>query len=96
DPLVAAHNNSVEEAFVSIARGCHNWLFAYSEDGARALTVLSSITKTARRCGLNVLKYLELVMNRFREWRESAIPSDVIESVLPWNDEIRELCGLSV
>ena len=96
DPLVAAHNNSSEEAFVSIARGRHNWLFAYSEDGARALTVLSSITKTARRCGLNVLKYLELVMNRFREWRESAIPSDVIESVLPWNDEIRELCGLSV
>ncbi|OLU36226.1 IS66 family transposase, partial [Ileibacterium valens] len=96
DPLVPAHNNSSEEAFVSIARGRHNWLFAYSEDGARALTVLSSITKTARRCGLNVLKYLELVMNRFREWRESVIPSDVIESVLPWNDEIRELCGLSV
>lgn len=96
DPLVPAHNNSSEEAFVSIARGRHNWLFAYSEDGARALTLLSSIVKTARRCGLNVLKYLELVMNRFQKWRGSVIPADVIDSVLPWNDEIRELCALSV
>ncbi|OLU38064.1 hypothetical protein BO224_09835, partial [Erysipelotrichaceae bacterium NYU-BL-E8] len=74
----------------------HNWLFAYSEDGARALMLLSSIVKTARRCGLNVLKYLELVMNRFQKWRGSVIPADVIDSVLPWNDEIRELCALSV
>ena len=95
DPLVPAHNNSSEEAFVSIARGRHNWLFAYSEDGARALTLLSSIVKTARRCGLNVLRYLELVMNRFQKWRGSVIPADVIDSVLPWNDEIRELCALA-
>ncbi len=32
--------------------------------------------------------YLELVMNRFQKWRVSVIPADVIDSVLPWNDEI--------
>lgn len=96
DPVVPAHNNAAEESFVSIARGRHNWLFAYSEEGASALSILSSITKTARRCGLNIFKYLEHVMNRFKGFRDMKIPAEEVERVLPWNSEVKKLCAQSI
>lgn len=96
DPVVPAHNNSAEEAFVSIARGRNNWLFAYSEEGARAIAVLSSIVKTAKRCGLNVFKYIQHVLNRLKPLRGNQFPAEVIESVLPWSDEIMKSCKLAV
>lgn len=92
DPEVPTHNNRAEAAFVPVARGRHNWLFAYSEEGAEALAILFSMTQTAKMNGLNVFRYLELVMNTFRDWRERTIPDEIIDQVLPWSQNVRDLC----
>ncbi len=93
DPSVPAHNNAAEEAFVSIARGRHNWLFAYSEEGAKALAVLSSIAKTAKLWGRNVLEYFQEVMEKFKPWASSGvIPKEIIESVIQKTNPVPAGC----
>lgn len=92
DPLIPAHNNRAEAAFVPVARGRNNWLFAYSPEGAEALAILFSITQTAKMCGLNVFSYLEHVMEKLRFWRDKTVPEEVIEELLPWKEEVRSFC----
>lgn len=94
DPMIPATNNRCEQSFVSFSRGRHNWLFAYGTDGARALEVLFSIVKTAEANHLNVPGYLEYVMTTFKEHEEGQIPEAVINSVLPWREEIRLAYGI--
>lgn len=92
DPSVPAHNNAAEEAFVSIARGRHNWLFAYSEEGAKAIAVLSSIAKTAKLWGRNVLEYLREVMEKFKPWAGGVIPAEIIEGMIQKTDPAPASC----
>lgn len=95
DPVVPTHNNRTEQGFVSFARGRNNWLFAYSPAGAKALGVLFSVVKTAEANGLNVFRYLNHVLETFREYRGSDIPETVIESVYPWNENMKSAFGLA-
>ncbi len=56
NPAVPMTNNRAESAFVSISRGRGNWEFAYSPEGAEALALMFTITKTARMNGLNIFQ----------------------------------------
>lgn len=88
DPQLPADNNACERDFVPVARGRNNWLFAYSEAGARALGVLFSMVTTARRCKLKVMSYLQYVMDSLSKYQDE-IPHDSIESVLPWDESVQ-------
>lgn len=94
DPMLPAHNNGAEQDFVSVARGRNNWLFAYSEEGAESLALMFSVVKTAKRNGLNVVKYLEHIFTTLINWRDTTIPNSVIDGLLPWTDEIQNQFSL--
>ena len=96
NPTVPITNNRAEANFVTVARGRHNWEFAYSPDGAEALALMFTITKTARRNGLNIYKYLVYVLEKLQAARtyQNTIPDEAIESVLPWNPEVQKACKL--
>lgn len=95
DPMLPAHNNGAEQDFVSVARGRHNWLFSYSEDGAEALALMFSIVKSAKRNGLKVMKYLERIFGTLVNWNNKKIPDSVLDSLLPWTEEIQRDCALN-
>ena len=96
NPTVPITNNRAEANFVTVACGRHNWEFAYSPDGAEALALMFTITKTARRNGLNIYKYLVYVLEKLQAARtyQNTIPDEAIESVLPWNPEVQKACKL--
>lgn len=93
---ISLTNNRAESQFVSVARGRHNWLFAYSPEGAQALALMFSITKTARLNGLNPYKYLNFYLDEVRKSRDynNIIPDEVIERFLPWNAQVQENCRM--
>jgi len=94
DPMLPAHNNGAEQDFVSVARGRHNWLFSYSEEGADSLALMFSVVKSARRNGLNVMKYLNYLFETLISWRDKTVPSSILESLLPWAEEIQNRFSL--
>lgn len=92
--MLPAHNNGAEQDFVSVARGRHNWLFSYSEEGADSLALMFSVVKSARRNGLNVMKYLNYLFETLISWRDKTVPSSILESLLPWAEEIQNRFSL--
>jgi transposase len=96
DPEVPSHNNRAEEGFVSLARGRHNWLFAYSEEGAQALAMVMTVIKTAQASGLKVYDYIKLLLETLVSFPEGELTDKQLDSVLPWAAEVQAKCALEL
>lgn len=92
---VEASNNMVENAQRSIVLGRKNWLFCDTPKGARASVVAYSIIETAKANGLNPQKYLMHIFTVLPE-RYAKDPHAGIDDLLPWNEEIKEMCKYEV
>ena len=57
-------NNVAEREMKQIALGRKNWMFFGSDKGGRTGAVLFSLTRSAKRCGLNMFAYIEDVLTR--------------------------------
>ncbi len=57
-------NNAAEREMKQIALGRKNWMFFGSDKGGRTGAVLFSMTRSAKRCGLNIFAYIEDVLTR--------------------------------
>jgi len=61
---LAIDNNAAEREMKQIALGRKNWMFFGSDKGGRTGAVLFSMTRSAKRCGLNMFAYIEDVLTR--------------------------------
>ena len=92
---VEASNNQVENAQRGVVVGRKNWLFCDTPKGAEASVIAYSILETAKANGLNPEKYLMHIFTVLPD-RFAKDPKADIEDLLPWNEEIKELCKLGV
>ena len=84
-------NNQVENAIRPIVVGRKNWLFSDTPDGAQASAVIFTILETAKVNGLNPEKYIGNLLTVLPE-RFAHDPKSSIDDLLPWADEMIELC----
>lgn len=78
DPDVPIDINHLERALRPIPLGKKNWLFAWTEVGARQIGVVRSLLVTCRLHGINPWTYLVDVLQRI-----SGHPASQIEQLTP-------------
>jgi transposase len=78
DGDLSIDNNAAEQQMKPIAVGRKNWLFFGSDRGGRTGAILFSMTRSAKRHGLNSFAYIEDVLRRL-----PGIPVNRISELLP-------------
>jgi transposase len=64
DGDLSIDNNAAEREMKQIAIGRKNWIFFGSDKGGRTAATLFSLTRSAKRLGLNIFAYIEDVLTR--------------------------------
>lgn len=84
DPDVPIDTNHLERALRSIPMGRKNWLFCWTELGARHVGVIQSLLTTCRLHGVNPHRYLVDVLQRI-----SQHPASQVEELTPrvWKEK---------
>ncbi len=75
-------NNGAERSLRGIAVGRRNWTFLGSDNGGRTAAILTSMTTTCKRLGVDPFEYLRDIFNRI-----STHPQNRLDDFLPdkWN-----------
>jgi transposase len=73
-------NNAAERSLRGIAVGRRNWTFLGSDTGGRTAAILTSITTTCKRLGVDPFEYLRDVLHRI-----STHPQNQLDALLPDN-----------
>jgi hypothetical protein len=71
-------NNGAERSLRGIAVGRRNWTFLGSDNGGRTAAILTSITTTCKRLGVDPFEYLRDVFERI-----STHPQNTLDDLLP-------------
>ncbi|MBS5364477.1 MAG: transposase domain-containing protein [Clostridium sp.] len=91
DGRCSLSNNLSEQKMKSYVIGRKGWLFSDSPEGTEASAISYSIAETALSNGLNVFKYIRYILEK----RPNEEMSDNnLEKLLPWNEEVFELCKI--
>lgn len=85
DPRLELTNNAAERAIKPFVIGRKNWLFANTEKGAQAASVIYSVVETVKAAGE---KPFEFFWRFFENLRRCSFES--FEELLPWNIGIAE------
>ncbi len=67
DGDLSIDNNAAEREMKQIALGRKNWMFFGSDKGGQTAAILFSMTRSAKRCGLNMFTYIEDVLTRLAD-----------------------------
>jgi hypothetical protein len=93
DGEIELSNNDCENGIRPFAVGRGNWLFAKSQNGAKASAVCYSIIETAKANGLSPFHYLKYLFEMLPNI--DTADADVIDALLPWSeslpDEVRPI-----
>jgi transposase len=81
DGKIRIDNNDCEGVIRLIALGRKNWLFCYTDNGARATSIMYSIIQTAVVNHLDLYPYLQYTIENIREGMEEA----ELREFLPYN-----------
>ena len=92
---IEASNNTVENVQRGVVVGRKNWLFCDTPDGAEASVIAYSILESAKANGLNPEMYMNHILTVLPD-RFAKDPNADIEDLLPWNDQVKEICKLGV
>ena len=84
DGRLELDNNRSENKIRNLVVGRKNWLFSFTEKGAKTTCAYYSLLKTAIENGLNPEEYLEFL---FTEFGSKAIKD--ITPYLPWSEEMQ-------
>lgn len=84
DGNLSIDNNRAERAIKPFVIGRKNWMFANTNNGAKASAVLYSLVETAKANGLTPFDYIKHVLD------ELAKQPDSIDHLLPWNVELSQ------
>ena len=89
DGKLELSNNRAERSIRPFTVGRKNWLFSYSEKGAKASAIAYSIVETAQSNGLVPFKYLEFLFQTLPN-----IPAEEYHTCLPWSPLVQEICKI--
>ena len=84
-------NNICERAIRNFTIGRKNWLFSGSPKGAAASAAAYSMIETSKANGLDPFKYLTYLFTKLPNM-DFKIHPELLDSVLPWADEIQQNC----
>uniref|UniRef100_A0A6V7KS49 IS66 family transposase n=1 Tax=Bracon brevicornis TaxID=1563983 RepID=A0A6V7KS49_9HYME len=80
DGWLEIDNNIAENALRGVALGRKNWLFAGSDKGGEAATIIYSLLDTCKLNGVEPEGWLREVIVKINDW-----PSNQVHELLPWN-----------
>jgi len=89
DGRLELSNNRAERSVKPFVIGRKNWLFATTQDGARASSIVYSIVETAKENGLRPFQYIQYLLE--------TLPNSTtgnLEVLLPWSDKLPPECYL--
>ena len=89
DGRCSLSNNAAENAIRPFVTGRKNWLFADTPKGASASAAIYSIIETAKANGLDLYKYLQLLLMYMPDWDNS---EEYLEDLMPWSEFTRSQC----
>ena len=89
DGRCSLSNNAAENAIRPFVTGRKNWLFADTPEGASASAAIYSIIETAKANGLDLYKYLQLLLMYMPDWDNS---EEYLEDLMPWSEFTRSQC----
>ena len=92
DGRCSISNNIAENSIRPFTVGRKNWLFSDTPNGAKASANTYSIVETAKANGLDVFKYLELLLMVLPNMK-SISNSDILGEILPWNEKVKKICA---
>ena len=87
DGRIPISNNLLERSIRPFAIHRKNWLFADSEDGAKANAVIYSLIESAKINNLNIWKYLEHLLEELPQL-DNLNDTSTLEKYLPWSKEL--------
>ena len=91
DGRIPISNNDCENKQRPYVLGRKAWLFADTQEGARANAVLYSIVETAKANQLVLFEYFQYLLNHLPFFPPN--PSDdMLEKFLPWSDQLPDVC----
>lgn len=92
EPQTTLSNNIAENAIRPFVLGRKNWLFCGSPGGADTSAALYSIIETAKANKLLPREYLKYLLSNITKEGHNPSP-ELIKSLLPWQPEVKEICG---
>lgn len=87
DPRFELSNNRAERDVKSFVMARKNFLFSYSEQGAKCNSIYMTLMQTARANGLDPYEYLEYVLTRFKD---EGMTDEIIQQVLPYSERAQQ------
>lgn len=94
DGRLEISNNLCESHIRPFATGRKSWLFADTPQGATASAVAYTLAESAKANGLNVYEYFRHILTQMPNVDFYNHPEE-IEKLLPWSDELPEICRLA-
>jgi len=93
DGRLPCHNNLCENALRNFCLGRRNWLFSDTPKGAKASATVYSLVETAKANGLDVYKYLKLLLASMPEiGKRYEIEPELLDDLMPWSEYARAQC----
>ncbi len=83
-------NNLSENSIRPFTAGRQNWLFSDTPKGADARTMVYTMVEMARAHGLNIYKYLNLLLERLPG---TAMSDQPISELAHWNETVQAACS---
>ena len=92
DGRIEIDNNAAENAIRPNVLGRKNWLFSFSEAGAKANAICLSLAETSKSNGIDFYEYLKKLLMDLPNL-DIHQSNDVLEQYMPWSKNIQETCG---
>ena len=91
DGRCSLSNNLSEQKMKSFVTGRKGWLFCDTPEGAEASAIAYSFAEMASANHLNVFKYIKYLLE---QRPDENMKDSELEKLMPWNEEVIELCKL--
>lgn len=91
DGRVEIDNNPAENAIRPNVIGRKNWLFSFSEAGAKANAICLSLAETAKAHGIDFYQYLVKLLTELPGLPIHQQP-DILHNYMPWSKNIQATC----
>ena len=90
---VPLDNNATEASLRSFCLHKHTWKLIDTINGAESSALIYSIVETAKANNLNPFRYLEFLLTQMMD-HEDETDYSFIDRLLPWSDDIPEICRI--
>jgi transposase len=90
DGRLELSNNRAERSIRPFTVGRKNWLFSFSEKGAKASAIVYSIIETAQANGLVPFLYLNYLFETLPN-----LPPERFAECLPWVENVQKICAIT-